>query len=153
MYVHVEETIERNANKEFRALPWSPELGRDKLLEIKYFISFSRILRHNVHFGHTRELSQLVNIILDILSQLQTLYKDHSVKKKGWLFLRHSAWLSLILSLLQAGLWKVSLRKIPVSREEISPFLLGELTICKYLQIGKIFANWIRGVVSKGILV
>ena len=62
MYVHVEETIERNANKEFRALPWSPELGRDKLLEIKYFISFSRILRHNVHFGHTGELSQLANI-------------------------------------------------------------------------------------------
>ena len=44
------------------ALPWSPELGRDKLLEIEYFISFNRILRHNVHFGHTRELSQLANI-------------------------------------------------------------------------------------------
>ena len=28
------------------------------------------------------------------------------------------AWLSLILSLLQAVLWKVSLRKIPVSRED-----------------------------------
>ena len=66
-----------------------------------------RILRHNVHFGHTGELSQLENIILDILSQLQTLYKEHSVKERGWLFLRHSAWLSLILSLLQAGLWKV----------------------------------------------
>ena len=39
------------------ALPWSPKLGGDKLLEIEYFISFSRILRHNVHFGHTRELS------------------------------------------------------------------------------------------------
>ena len=65
--------------KEAGALPWSPELGRDKLLEIKYFISFSRILRHNVHFGHTGELSQLENIILDILSQLQTLYKDHKV--------------------------------------------------------------------------
>ena len=34
------------------------------------------------------------------------------------LFLRHSAWLSLILSLLQAGLWKLSLRKITVSRED-----------------------------------
>ena len=40
------------------------------------------------------------------------------MKERGWLFLRHSAWLSLILSLLQAGLWKVSLRKIPVSRED-----------------------------------
>ena len=93
-------------------------MGRDKLLEIEYFISFSRILHHNVHFGHTGELSQLENIILDILSQLQTLYKEHSVKERGWLFLRHSAWLSLILSLLQEGLWKVSLRKIPVSRED-----------------------------------
>ena len=54
--------------KEAGALPWSPELGRDKLLEIEYFISFSRILHHNVHFGHTGELSQLENIILDILS-------------------------------------------------------------------------------------
>ena len=53
------------------------------------------------HFGHTGELSQLENIILDILSQLQTLYKEHSVKERGWLFLRHSAWLSLILSLTQ----------------------------------------------------
>ena len=44
--------------------------------------------------------------------------KEHSVKERGWLFLRHSAWLSLILSLLQEGLWKVSLRKIPVSRED-----------------------------------
>ena len=63
-------------------------------VEIEYFISFSRILRHNVHFGHTGELSQLANIIVDILSQLQTLYKKHSVKERGWLFLRHSAWLS-----------------------------------------------------------
>ena len=62
--------------KEAGALPWSPELGRDKLLEIDCFISFSRILHHNVHFGHTGELSQLANIILDILSQLQTLYKE-----------------------------------------------------------------------------
>ena len=45
--------------KEAGALPWSPELGRDKLLEIEYFISFSRILRHNVHFGHTGELCSL----------------------------------------------------------------------------------------------
>ena len=60
--------------KEAGALPWSPELGRDKLLEIEYFISFSRILRHNVHFGHTGELSQLSNIILDILSQLYNVY-------------------------------------------------------------------------------
>ena len=66
--------------KQAGALPWSPELGRDKLFEIEYFIRFSRILHHNVHFGHTRELSQLANIILDILSQLQTLYKEHSVK-------------------------------------------------------------------------
>ena len=50
--------------KDAGALPWSPELGRDKLLEIEYFISFSRILLHNVHFGHTGELSQLANIIL-----------------------------------------------------------------------------------------
>ena len=50
-----------------------------QLLEIEYFISFSRIMCHNVHFGHTGELSQLANIILDILSQLQTLYKEHSV--------------------------------------------------------------------------
>ena len=48
-------------------------------VEIEYFISFSIILRHNVHFGHTGELSQLENIILDILSQLQTSYKDHKV--------------------------------------------------------------------------
>ena len=41
------------------ALPWSHELGKDKLLEIEYFISFSRILRHNVHFGHTGELCSL----------------------------------------------------------------------------------------------
>ena len=34
--------------------------------------------------------------------------KEHSVKERGWLFLRHSACMSLILSLLQAGLWKVS---------------------------------------------
>ena len=40
------------------------------------------------------------------------------MKERGWLFLRHSAWLSLILSLLQAGLWKVSLRKILVSTED-----------------------------------
>ena len=71
--------------KEAGAFPWSPELGRDKLLEIEYFISFSRILCHNVHIGHTGELSQLANIILDILSQLQTLYKEHSVKERGWL--------------------------------------------------------------------
>ena len=45
-----------------------------------------RILRHNVHFGYTGELSQLANIILDILSQLQTLYKEHSVKERGWLY-------------------------------------------------------------------
>ena len=52
--------------KEAGALPWSPELGRDKLLEIEYFISFSRILRHNVHFGHTGELSQLSFAFLQI---------------------------------------------------------------------------------------
>ena len=39
--------------KEAGAFPWSPELGRDKFLEIEYFISFSRILRHNVHFDQT----------------------------------------------------------------------------------------------------
>ena len=49
--------------KEAGALPWSPELGRDKLLEIEYFISFIRILRHNVHFGHTGELSQLATLV------------------------------------------------------------------------------------------
>ena len=43
--------------KEAGALPWSPKLGRDKLLEIEYLISFSRIMRHNVHFGHTGKLS------------------------------------------------------------------------------------------------
>lgn len=104
--------------KEAAALPWRAELGRDKLLGTEYFITFSRILCHNVHFGHTGDLSQLANIVVDILSQLQTLYKEHGVKERGWLFLRHNAWLSLVLSLLQAGLWKVSLRKSQVSRED-----------------------------------
>ena len=62
----------------------------------------------------------------------------HTSNGRGWLFLRHSAWMSLILSLLQAGLWKVSLRKILVSREDT--FWIEQtskdtslLTICEQL--------------------
>ena len=46
--------------KEAGALPWNPELGRDKLLEIEYFISFSRILHHNVHSRYTLSTSNII---------------------------------------------------------------------------------------------
>ena len=57
--VHKEMVQEEMVNQEKLPFRFLLELGRDKLLEIEYFISFSRILRHNVHFGHTGELCSL----------------------------------------------------------------------------------------------
>lgn len=81
--------------KEVVALAYSAELGRDKLLGTEYFISFSEIIFYNVNFHHTGDLSHLENIFVDILSQLQTLYKEYGVEERGWLFLRNNAWMSL----------------------------------------------------------
>eukprot|EP01018_Ginkgo_biloba_P026054 Gb_09339 [translate_table: standard] len=68
------------------------ESGGVKLLGVECFISFSGILCNNVHLGHRGELSQL-----------QTSHEEDSVKERDWVFLRHGAWLSSALSLLQAG--------------------------------------------------
>eukprot|EP01018_Ginkgo_biloba_P024431 Gb_03145 [translate_table: standard] len=104
--------------KEAGVLSWNTEAGGGKLLEAGCFISFSRILRNNVHLGQRGELSQLARVVIGVLSQLQTSHKDDSVKESGWVFLRHGAWLSLALSLLQAGLWKGSLKNSTTPREE-----------------------------------
>ncbi|KAH9331372.1 hypothetical protein KI387_003480 [Taxus chinensis] len=123
--------------KEAGVLPWKAE-PEGKLLGTKYFVHFSRILRNNINLGHYGELSQLTSVLLEVISKQQTFNKECSLNERGWVFLRHGAWLSLVISLLQAGLWKKSLRKLAVLKDD-NPWIkqtykdTAFLTLCEQL--------------------
>ncbi|GLJ18302.1 hypothetical protein SUGI_0323850 [Cryptomeria japonica] len=123
--------------KDASVLPWKAE-PEGKLLGTECFIHFSRVLRHNINLAHCGELSQLTSVLLEVLSKQQTLHKQCNLNEKGWVFLRHGAWLSLVISLLEAGLWKVSQGKRDVSRDDM-PWIeqtykdTAFLTLCEQL--------------------
>eukprot|EP01018_Ginkgo_biloba_P018327 Gb_22693 [translate_table: standard] len=90
-------------------LSYNTESGGGKLLGAEFFISFSRILRNNVHLGHRGELSQLARVVIGVygkdLSKNSTIPREESPwverKSKDTAFLTLSE--QLVFHILEDG--------------------------------------------------
>ena len=86
----------------------------------------------------------LAGVILNLLQQLHMEQLPDKIAMQEWDFFRKAAWLSLVLSLLQAGIWKYSIRyEIGVEQscilrsKENELFNLAEGTIANILEGNK----------------
>lgn len=101
-------TITSVSPKGSHMFPYGSTLSGIDLSNMEFFFHFGLlVLSNNSMVGEGVDLS---NIVLHLLRQLQTEQLSDKIAVQGCDFSRQAAWLSLVLSLLHAGIWKYSER-------------------------------------------
>ncbi|XP_077214481.1 auxin transport protein (BIG) [Tasmannia lanceolata] len=76
--------------------------------DVEYFFHFSHVLVGSVSAMSTDV--KFPEVIISGLQQLSSFHVSYDLEEQGWDFLRKGQWLSLVLSLLHAGVWGFSLK-------------------------------------------
>ncbi|KAF8389895.1 hypothetical protein HHK36_024413 [Tetracentron sinense] len=75
---------------------------------MKLFFHFSHLLLS--HCGVIGKNVNVLEVVVSVLQQLHTAHISDDVEVLDWDFLRNGVWLSLVLSLLYAGIWEHSIK-------------------------------------------
>ncbi|KAJ0989688.1 hypothetical protein J5N97_008044 [Dioscorea zingiberensis] len=89
------------------ALPESDWQNLD-LSDVKSFFHFGHCIERNS--GFISKHTDLSDIVFNLLQQLHQMHLPDTAAVQGWDFYRTCAWLSMILALLNAGIFRYSLR-------------------------------------------
>ncbi|XP_058115199.1 auxin transport protein BIG [Magnolia sinica] len=89
-------------------LPLGVSLQNVDISSTESFFCFSHALLSSS--GVVCPDADLLEVTVSVLQQLHSMNVPHKNEEQGWDFLRNGAWLSLVLSLLYAGVWGFSVK-------------------------------------------
>ncbi|RZC70316.1 hypothetical protein C5167_033447 [Papaver somniferum] len=90
-------------------LPFGSSFQVAETFNVEYFFRFSHLLLSNSAL--VAKEAYFPEVIVSMLQHLETLVVSDNVKELGWDFMRDGSWLSLIVSLLQVGIFQYSVKK------------------------------------------
>ncbi|KAJ4973760.1 hypothetical protein NE237_006934 [Protea cynaroides] len=89
-------------------LPFKEKLQIRGTSNTEYFFYLSHLLLSDS--GALRKDESFLGVVVSVLKQFDAVYIADNIVEIGWDFLRAGTWLSLVLSLLQAGIWCYSVK-------------------------------------------
>lgn len=125
-----------------------PHLSDSNILDIsnlKYFFHLSHSL-----LGHSANVNKEINlseVVCSMLKLLDTMHVPVNIEELGWDFLRSGMWLSLVLSLLNAGILGYSIRnavpppgvrKADYASKDCDYLILAEILLSNIVDAGQV---------------